>query len=781
MDHFEKEQKAEQLRMNLVVNKIKTEMSSITKHTSDVKTDIVTIRKNFWEDVTVNLDDAVEVTETAASIKQQAEFLSEQEHRHRHLIKNIKNLKRLIDAPYFARIDFSEEGESQVENIYIGTATYHDHETDEFLVYDWRAPISSMYYDFGPGPAEFIAPGGIVSGEILLKRQFIVRNAHIDGMFDTGITIGDELLQEVLGKQSNSQMKTIVATIQQEQNKVIRNEKGKLLVVQGAAGSGKTSAALQRIAYLLYKYRNTLISEEILLFSPNPMFNSYIRNVLPELGEENMQQSTFQQYLQYSLGDTYTVEDPFSQLEYLLTAEKDNDYIRKLETIKYKSSFFYLNLIENYLSYLGNQGLIFQDVIFRDEILFCSDAIYSYFYSLSNTLSITNRMKLVSEWMLGEIKKAEKNERKKDWVEEEIQFLSKEEYQHYFQKLSKQKRFSQDTFDDFDREEEMLSKYVVKRHFQPVKRLIRNLGFINLKAIYLKLFEIPLETLMKSVSLDLSVASWKEICKNSVQEISQNKLPYEDATPFLYLKERIEGFKVNTSVKYVFIDEAQDYSAFQFAFLKNLFPNARFTVLGDLNQAIYTHESLTNIEELKSLFTSERTEIIKLNRSYRSTRQIVEFTRAFMKNGNEIVPFNRDGIKPVLISGKNKEEIIKAIVLKVRLLESYKSISIICKSASESEEAYELLRKHIPVNLVDKRSNEFGLGVVIIPSYLAKGIEFDAVIIFDGSKSKYGHENVRKLFYTVCTRAMHELFVFYKDEVTPFIAEIPTHLYIEET
>lgn len=781
MDSFEKSKLEEQQRINTILHKMKNDLNTLTKQTSTLKTDIVSIRKNFWDDVTVNLDDAVEAGETATSIKQQAEFLSEREHRHKHLHRDLKNLQKLIEAPYFARIDFLEEGEQVVERIYLGIASYIDRETDEFLVYDWRAPISSLYYDYSLGLAEFNAPAGVVKGELRLKRQFIIKNAVIEGMFDTGITIGDELLQEVLGNQSNSQMKSIVATIQQEQNKVIRNDKGKLLIVQGAAGSGKTSAALQRVAYLLYKYRETLEAEEILLFSPNLMFNSYIRNVLPELGEENMQQTTFQQYLQHSLGKEYKVEDPFSQMEYMLTAKSDSGYNVRYSSASYKSSFQFMKLINQYLELLSEKGFIFLDLSFRGERLFSSEQIKTYFYSLSNTISITNRVKLVSEWLLGELKSLEKNERKKPWVEEEIQYLSKEEYQFYFEKLSKQKRFSQDTFDDYNREQELLRKYVVKRKLSSIRKLIKSHLFINMKKMYQQLFDMNPTVLLGEKKIELPIDIWQRVCSYTINELNHDRLPYEDATPYLYLKEKIVGFQVNTSVKYVFIDEAQDYSAFQFAFINHLFPNARFTVLGDMNQAIYAHNSQSGIDALMTLFHEERKEKIVLNKSYRSTKPIIEFTRELLENSENIDPFNREGAKPIVIEKNNKEDLIIAIIDKIQnLQEHYQTLAIICQSEKESEEVYQLLNNKLDVQLVNKRSNEYHEGIVLIPAYLAKGIEFDAVLIFNGSDELYGSEDVRNLFYTACTRAMHVLYIYSLGEVTSFIRNVPNHLYIKE-
>ncbi|MFS0879229.1 RNA polymerase recycling motor HelD [Metabacillus niabensis] len=780
MSENKQESHNEQIRINQVIEKMKSELALLEQQTSTVKSDILSIRKNFWEDVTVNMDDAVEAGETATSIKQQAEFLSEREHRHKHLHKDVKNLRRLVEAPYFARIDFKEDGEQDIERIYLGIASFLDNETDEFLVYDWRAPISSLYYDYSLGPAKFTAPGGTVTGELQLKRQFIIKDGIIEGMFDTGLTIGDELLQEVLGKQSNAQMKSIVATIQKEQNKIIRNEKGKLLIVQGAAGSGKTSAALQRVAFLLYKYRETLNAEEILLFSPNPMFNSYIRNVLPELGEENMQQTTFQQYLEFSLGDSFHVEDPFSQMEYMLTAQHEQDYEVRKKSAKYKSSIQFLHVVEQYLTHLSNENLVFQDIVFRNEVVISALEISDYFYSLDKQLSITNRVKLVATWLLSELKKLEKSERKKEWVEDEIQYLDKEEYQFYFQKLSKQKRFSQDTFDDFEREQEQLSIYVVKRALSPVIKKIKRLDFLNMKAIYQQLFTLNPNDLHLTIS-PITNLDWQEICQYTRKHLNNNHLPYEDATPYLYLKEKIEGFKVNTSVNYVFIDEAQDYSSFQFAFLKHLFPNSRFTVLGDINQAIYAHHSHTGIEVLKNLFNGESIETIKLTRSYRSTKQIIEFTSAILEKNEEIEPFNRNGQKPIILEKNDENEIIAQIVDKIKNNSTYKTTAIICKTQKEANRVFDLLKDSIEVELIDKRSNQFDSGVVIIPAYLAKGIEFDCVILFNASYEQYGSEETRNLFYTACTRAMHELLIFYTMEATPFLANIPEELYINKT
>ncbi|MGG1571684.1 RNA polymerase recycling motor HelD [Fictibacillus sp. NRS-1165] len=781
MNQWETEWKREQERVNTVVDQVKKKMNVLEAHLGGKKEDVVEIRKNFWEDVTVNFDDAHEAAETAASIKQQAELLSELERSHKNAEDQRKSLVKLSDSPYFGRIDFKENKDAKADRIYLGVASFYDEKADEFLVYDWRAPISSLYYDHSLGRAEYEAPEGIVSGEMELKRQYIIRNAEIKSMFDTGVTIGDELLQEVLSRQANPQMKSIVATIQKEQNQIIRNTKGTLLIVQGAAGCGKTSAALQRVAYLLYRYRETLTANQIVLFSPNNVFNSYVSNVLPELGEENMLQTTFQQYVYHHLGDSYDLEDPLEQMEAVLTGDGQPGHKVRLDSIRFKASLDFMNLIEGYISHLRKEDMLFKSVVFRGRVLIAADQIKEKFYSYPSAVSIPDRMKLVSEWLVSEVRKLEKTERKEPWVEEKIQLLDKEVYVRLYQKLRKKKQYTEDSFNDFEREQRLLSAYVVSKAFKPLKKRIKALTFINLKAMYMRLFTGEGLSWEREDSY-LLPDSWKEISRLTARTLGNGELLYEDATPYLYLKERLEGFQTNTAVRHVFVDEAQDYSPFQFAFIQRLFPRSKMTVLGDLNQSIYAHSTGDAFQMLYDHYGKDHTERIVLTRSYRSTRPIVEFTREMLHEKDSIIPFNRDGEKPVLKQFEKKEDHARALADTIRNLQDrqVKTIAVICKTAKECEEAYESLKDQVDIELMKKDSSSFKQGALIIPSYLAKGIEFDAVLVFDASNSQYSKESERRLFYTVCTRAMHELYLFSCGEVSAFITEVPEDTFIRE-
>lgn len=774
------EWREEQQRVDRVVDEIEKRIVVLQQSVSEKKSDIVDIRKHFWDDVKLNFDEPDEAVETAMSIKQQAEVLSERERSHRHSYNQLRTLTRLKESPYFGRIDFTEQGEQDADRIYVGIASFLDENDEEFLVYDWRAPVSSLYYDYSPGPAQYETPGGTVAGTMELKRQYIIRGGRIHSMFDTGVTIGDELLQEVLGKQANTQMKSIVATIQKEQNRIIRNEQSRLVVVQGAAGSGKTSAALQRVAYLLYRYRGTLQAEQIVLFSPNPMFNSYVSTVLPELGEENMQQTTFQEFLEHRLGETFRLEDPFTQMEYALTAMDEPGYEARVEGIRYKAGLDFMHIIDRYVALLGQEGMIFQDVKFRGKVLISAERIKEQFYASDSSLPIPNRMQLLVEWLLKQLKKRERLERTEAWVEDEIELFDQEAYLEVYEKLQSKKRFTEDTFDDFERERKLLAAIVVQERFKPLRLHVKRMGFVNVPAIYRQLFAEP-KYVSRLASDDNLPQHWAEICTQTAEKLNRSELAYEDATPYLYLKERIEGFQTNSSVRHVFIDEAQDYSPFQFAFIKRLFPGSKMTVLGDLNQAIYTHnDPRTDFAPLSELYGDEQAETFILTRSYRSTRQIVEFTRGLISGGEAIEPFNREGGKPTLTQATDTNDLAVKVVRRIRELREagHETIAVICKTARESKEAYEALQGDVPLRLIGKGTASFEAGTLVIPAYLAKGVEFDAVIIYNGSEEQYGRESERKLFYTACTRAMHALHVYFVGQMSPFISSVSPDTYI---
>ncbi|OCT16505.1 helicase [Paenibacillus pectinilyticus] len=792
----------EQKWLDLVTEKLRSRIIELEPEVDQLYGQASDIRKRFWEEVTINTSTDEDFEETFFTIKQQAALLSERERIHTLRKQQWKNLNRLLVSPYFGRIDFQEDGENTREQIYIGVSSFADTDGMNFLIYDWRTPIASLYYDYSPGSVAFTTPGGQITGKMLLKRQYQIRDGKVQNLFDSSITIGDELLQQVLGQGANTQMKSIVATIQKEQNAIIRNDTSKMLIVQGAAGSGKTSAALQRVAYLLYKHREHLTADQIVLFSPNPMFNSYVSTVLPELGEENMQQATFQEYLEYWLGSTFRLEDPFDQLEYVLTAESAPAYESRLSGIQYKSSEDFLKVLKTYASWLAQEGMLFHSIRFQDRDLISGDQIKAQFYSYDASIRLTNRIALLQEWLLQELSLIERKERYAPWVQEEINYLENEQYADAFQVLHKerglfdfaekyarayeiihkQRRGDEGDFDYAEREEELLRRVIVKESFKPLRRSVKKMLFIDVQGLYKQLFQ---EDGMYQAMTNRFVvpALWPEICEQTKEKLSKQELFYEDAAPYLYLKELIEGARTNTEVRHIFIDEGQDYSMFQYEFLKKLFPRARMTVLGDFGQAIFTHATSLHgaTSPLIGLYGEDETSQIVLYRSYRSTREIVEFTRPLLPNGKEIVPFERSGSKPLLIEAGSEEMRTKRIAADLAALqaEGLGSIAVITKTEAESTEAYDRLTAHgcEGLRLITKETPIFERGIMVIPSYLAKGVEFDTVMIYDASAALYHRESERKLFYTACTRAMHRLLLYTDKEWTPYIRALSQTLY----
>jgi DNA helicase II / ATP-dependent DNA helicase PcrA len=760
----------EQDRLDSVIKTIKQQIGKHEAETSRRREEVIDIRKNFWDDVKVNTDTFDDFLETIISLRQQAQNLSVSQSSHKQAYKKLSTLRRMQYTPYFGAIDFVEEGTIATEKIYIGISTLTDNSGENFLIYDWRAPICSIYYDYPPGPAEYITPGGVVSGILEKKWQYLIHGGILKSMFDTSLTIGDEILQEVLGKGTDKYMHSIVATIQQEQNQIIRHDHKRLLIVEGAAGSGKTSAALQRIAYLLYKYRDKLRADQIVLFSPNKMFNSYISHVLPELGEENMQQVTFQEYLNHRLSKNFQVENPYEQLEYVLTASDEPTWKSRVASIRFKASRRYFEVIQLYRKSLEITGMLFKGIHFRGIPIVTGKQMEDKFYNSDTSLRFHNRLEKLTEWLNKQLDEVESLEQSKPWVQEEIELLSNEDYHKLYTHLRKKRGYKGELFDDYEIEPEALAQLIVRQKLKPLRKRIQKLHFVDFKGMYLQLFADP-TTIQKWIKGE-TPEEWANICQLTVEMFDKGKLAYEDATPFLLLMELILGFQTNTSIKHVFVDEAQDYSSFQFEFLKRVFPAAKMTVLGDFNQAIFAHtKEQVDFQTLSSLYGAGETESINLTRSYRSTKPIIEFTRRLIPGGEQITPFERVGEKPKLTQVTSYDELHRSIASKIEDMKNqpYNTIAIICKSAAESSLAYTALSDVIELKLVRSGSIEYEQGIVIIPSYLAKGVEFDAVIMYDASKYVYGDESLRKLFYTGCTRAMHDLQVFSVGEPSPFL------------
>ncbi|MGE7115079.1 RNA polymerase recycling motor HelD [Lysinibacillus sp. NPDC047702] len=731
------------------------------------KENAVALKKTFWNDVRVNLDTAEDVDETFFAIKQQVELLSDSELAQQRAIRNVKVYERLQQSPYFARIDFLQNGHQDPLKIYIGVATLLDEQDENIVIYDWRAPISSMYYDYTPGEASYDTTTEEISGEMLLKRQFIIKNGQLQSMFNTGLTIGDDLLIDILAQNANEHIRSIVATIQAEQNKIIRHVHSRYLIVEGVAGSGKTAVALQRVAYLLYRYRNEMTADQILLITPNQLFNQYIHTVLPDLGEDNMQQLTFIEYAEKRLGRQFQLEYPYEQLEDLLTEKNDAHYQTKLSIISFKASLAYKLLMDQYVSYLSKKGLLFKNIVFRGERIITAQAITEYFYSFPFSMSIPDRLQLVKEWLLQQLTKFERDERRKEWVEEEAELLDKEDYSKSYKELLYEGRYTENSFDDFDQERRKLARQIVKKHFKPLRNSVHQLKFVQILGTYRQLFDLnsPIHKELQHLMPD----NWEDICQQTLPNLAKRLIAYEDAAPFLYLQDKIEGQQTNMMIRHVLIDEAQDYSPFQLIVLQQLFPKARMTILGDGHQTIHPH-TFDNPSLLDPQLYGEQAEKMILTKSYRSTKQIIQLTANILNDGSEVEAFNRNGPEPSITIVPNELDLTEQIIQNINNLSTkFETIAVICKTAAECSAVYEQLSNQVDIQLINHNTKQFKKGILLLPAYMAKGIEFDAVLIYNASAANYSRENERNYFYTACTRAMHELHIYSINKLTYFL------------
>lgn len=750
------EQQKEQEHLDHVLSLIQDRIKIVEKSISGAQSEAQNLNAHFFDDLKLDYDGYSTSMETALSIHQQQQLLEERQNAWQHATKQLSTLQRLNKRPYFARIDFQEQNEKP-ETIYIGLGSFAD-KNDQFLIYDWRAPISSIYYDGKLGSVTYYAPDGEQEVLMTKKRQFSIKDGQIINMFDTNESIGDQMLINVLNEKSSTQMKSIVTTIQREQNKIIRNTTADLLFVQGSAGSGKTSAILQRIAYLLYRYRGNLVSSDVIMFSPNQLFNDYVKNVLPEMGEQNMVQMTYRQFVSRRV-PAFKVESLFDQFE---------DQNKNPKIAKFKDSLEFFEAINNYSKHLIKHGVVFKNIYFKDKEkpFFDKDYIKDIYYSFNENYNLRNRIEATREKLVARLNESISAEAKKAWVAKYLESISKEELNKLYDRPDQE-------FASSTEEERFLSKKIVINSLKQVLRKVNANSFFNIRAQYLAF----LRAIPKMIDLQqygISEKEWYDHIELVKQNFVRKQIKITDISSYLYLYDVITGCRVNYEMRYAFIDEIQDYTPFQLAYLKYNFPRAKFTMLGDLNQAIFTKDdSLTLLDKVKQLFISEKIELIKLTKSYRSTKQITDFTKQILKSGELIEAFDRNGAKPTIWHCDNASAVQKINDILIANNQEKLTTAIITKTLEEARDLTTKLKSEsIKVTLIATANQRLVPGVLVIPSYLAKGLEFDAVIAWQVNNNNYHKDDERQLLYTITSRAMYKLDLIYTGELSDLLREI---------
>lgn len=747
---LDKEHIFEQERVNRVVSMISTSLQKAKNEYDNAKQERSSVEKNYVQNAKINTFEVDDQMETNAEVQQQKQLVAKNVETENILERQIKLLADLKKSPYFGRIDIHEDGETSPETLYIGTSSFND-DTGNFLIYDWRAPIASIYYNGNLGYVSYNTPQGKQNAQLLKKRQFRIQESKITNMFDTNETVGDELLQEMLGEQGDEYMKNIVATIQKEQNDIIRDTKHDLLIVQGVAGSGKTSAILQRIAFLLYHSRSDLNADQIVLFSPNLLFSHYISEVLPSLGERNMRQVTITEFFAQRF-EGLNVETLFENFE--------KHQIKQTSEKNIKETAEFMLSIKKQVENLDNKDLFFNNLLLEDQIIFTKKEILSLYSTLPSAQPHHLRQFELKNILIQKLKQKIKKEQSKQWVLDKIDSLSEEEY---YSLLGEYKR---GRFDNIESEITYLSKKIVQTKFEPIYEAIYNNYFLDIYHQYAELLKVFLPFDQKKFN----------------DELELHRIRLEDCAPLLYLRDQLTGEGQNHSIHHLFVDEIQDYSLAQIYYLHATFPNAHLTLLGDSEQALFHTLQSSNelMTSLKETIAPKKARMIELNKSYRSTFEITSFMKSLLPDGNKIQAFTRSGPLPKVVITSKKAVISKLIFEAQRLLKNNETVAIITKDIVTCQLLLHSMKSKNAPTLIKNSDRSLPKGIVLLPIYLAKGLEFDAVIAYEISKENYPNDKSLGILYTICSRAMHELVLIGVENVSPLITNVPNNLFIIE-
>ncbi len=689
----------EEKKLEEVSNILNEEMLSYINKRKFVTQYILDYRKNAVEEYKDDEDKLIEYFDHERYVKEQA-FTT--------IDKKLKELTILKESPYFGRVTFNDLEFDQKDTLYVGRFGVTPEGSYEPVIVDWRAPVASLFYHGSLGEASYTSPDGPIKCDIEGRRQIIVKKGELKGVFDSAIDVKDDILQMVLSNNSSDKLKDVIMTIQQEQDEIIRKERTSNIVVNGVAGSGKTTIALHRVAYLLYNYRKEL-EDKVLILGPNGIFMEYISQVLPSLGEVGVKQETFASFALKEMDSELYIMSFDKYLEKILSEDKEF-----IEDAKYKNSYEIIKDLDNLVKEMDKDYFQVEDVKYFGDLVISKEEIEEMFNKHYEYMPLFRRSEKIKRIILSKIK---------DKRDEKVWELNEE--------LRKE-----------------------KEKLTPEELLIEenNLEFRR----KLRIREIVKEVMDSRAKLDRWIS--REDVLDIYDRFNGNKKEYtiNDLAPILYLAIKLEGKKATKDYRHVVIDEAQDYSPLQFKVVRELTGTKYFTVVGDVNQRLIKYSDLAPMMELGKIFDDVNPEIYNLNKSYRSTYEIMEYANKYLDE-DRIIPIVRHGKLVEEIEFHNNEELSESIIesLKEFSNEGLESIAIITRDKEELEKVYNLISNKVHLVKFDNEDVLYKGGNVIIPSYFAKGLEFDGVIIVDNGSSKDENEDLIK--YIMSTRALHRL------------------------
>ena len=685
----------ESQRVKETVSTIKKEILNYIDKRKELSEHLVDARKQAVEEYKDDEDKLIEFFD-------HERFVAEESFK--AIDRRFKELTILQPSPYFGKVNFKEKEFDDNEDIYIGRFGVTDEAAYEPIVVDWRAPVASLFYAGKLGDATYKAPMGDVDVDILGKRQFIIKKENLIGMFDSELDVKDEILQMVLSKKAGEKLKDIIMTIQQEQDSIIRQPREKTLVVDGTAGSGKTTIALHRVAYLLYNYRK-ILQDKVLILGPNDIFMEYISTVLPSLGEIGVRQQTFREFAQEIL----ELKDVMSFKEYMeKVVNKDEEFVKN---ILFKTSEQFIDELDKFVQVLNNQYFIIEDLYFDNEVIVPKDAIEELF-DYYKSMPLFRRSAKIRRILFSKIK--------------DVRDAKVRDIEAWYKK----------SLESIEGDDKSIEE-----------------GDLDYKR------KLKIREVIKSVIIAKKSLGWldNESPSELYNELNGDKeLTVDDLAPILYLKIKLEGLKLDDDIKHVVIDEAQDYSLIQFKVIKELTNCNGYTIVGDRNQRLIPVIDEVPMTKLNEIF--DNVEEFKLNKSYRSTEEIMKYANKYLSE-DKIVPIVRQGKEVVEKDFTSNDELVEEVDKTLHALrkEGFESIAVICKDIEKAREVHLILKQKVNLKVLDSEDMIFNKGEIIIPSYFAKGLEFDAVIVINHDDTTLEED---KMMYVMATRALHELYVY---------------------
>ncbi|OON96634.1 MAG: hypothetical protein ATN31_09370 [Candidatus Epulonipiscioides saccharophilum] len=729
----------EKVYLKEVILFLKNEIKNVSALLKENKATLLGLRKEMWSEGVSVLDGD---DETNVEVGQYINTELIETSKYKHKAENLLKYEKMLDSPYFGRIDFLEEYDYDPEKVYIGYHNLMNDDTLEMLVYDWRAPIASIFYNGDLGPISYKAPVGEIYGEVSLKRQYKIEKQELKYFFDTDTAITDSVLQMALSSNVTDKMKNIVKTIQKEQNSIIRNMANDVLVVQGVAGSGKTSIAMHRIAYLMYNQRESGFNEKnILIISPNSLFGEYISGVLPELGEKNVHSHTIEDLFKNEFKSSLNIESKHKQLETMISANhKRRNNLRK--EINFKGSFDFISILDRFLQWYEDEGAVFPDILYYDNLVMESAEINAHIQDNQITASLGSKLNRVFTM-----------------VKDRIIPYEKEKLNQIIQDLTAEGGY------DYEEEQE------AKRRLTVMRDQFLNQASIILTNNYVHIYTLFLKNFHKFVQSESLPANIENIIKKTINRINHYDINYTDGSVLLYMRLVLDGSKNYNMLKQIVIDEAQDYYPLHFKIFSLLFKKKRYTILGDFGQTIEKEATAQIYDDAITILKPKNPIKISLTKSYRSSYQINKFISKLRGGAESDLAFTRSDRDVEIIHRPNTSELNDFIIERLAdYKKEFNKIAIICKDKNSVINLQAQVKKSLDAQFITMDDMLLKSDVLVLPTYMVKGLEYDAVLIYEANQKNYSNVFDKQLLYIACSRALHRLDILYTGELTEFIS-----------